>query len=342
MAWLAGLFAKNPPRRIFAPGREHIGDVVNLTGPLMGLRSLFPTAFIAAEVGERAAPLLAGFPYVDEVWPRKTRQGLHGKLQHVARLRSAKFDLAVLLDDSNDLVLQAALGGIPLRVGIWRGKKYESLFHALTPYQLDRHEVRDHGAEVLRLLGLPDPPRQPVLFPSADDEAAAEAAWSRSGLPPGAIGIHPGASAASKRWAPDRFAALALKLGAQGLEVALVGGRDDAPLLDEVSRLAGGLRRAAEPMGVLAFACLLRRFRLLVCHDSGPMHLAAAMGVPTVALFGPAYLEHSAPWGEGHRLLRGGCDCPLRTFSGCHRTCIDSLVVEDVAASVLQSLGRQA
>lgn len=332
-SWLAEELSLRPPCRIFAPGREHIGDAVNLTGVLAGLRQRFPDAHIVAEVGERTAAIWKGFPCADEVWLRPTRQGLKGKLGHVLRLRSAKFDLAALLDDSNDLVLQAKLGGIPRRVGIWRGRKYEQMFDAYVPLQREMHEVRDHGAAVLRLLGLPDWDPKPCLFPSDQDEAEAAAAWRSLGLTDPVVAFHPAASEPNRMWGLDRMAEAIRRVRELGAAPLLVGGPGDQVHLDWLESETGAARVPAG-LGLLAFACLARRFGTMVCMDSGPMHIAAAMGCRVVAVYGPAYPSHTRPWGDGHEILEGGCSCPLRHWDTCSRACLNEVSPADVVAAV--------
>ncbi len=301
--WLAKELQEHPPARIFAPGREHFGDVVNLTGPLRALRNRFPQAHITAEVGERTIGLLNGFPYCDEVWARPTHQGMSGKLKHIARLRQQKFDLAVLLDDSNDLVLQAKLGGIPKRVGIWRGKKYENLFDAYVLYQRSLHEVRDHGAKVVELLGGQPDPCLPCLFPSQRDSALAQEAYERFKAQGPLVGIHPGSADPKKKWGLENLAQTAKILLAWGAGIILVGAESEAEDLNQLEQLLDGrVSRLDASLPILGFGEFLRRLDVLICMDSGPMHLCAALGGKVAAVYGPTYLEHSSPAGEGHGL----------------------------------------
>ena len=287
-----------PPRRIFAPGREHIGDVANLTGPLRGLRELFPEAHITVEVGEKTVGLLQNQNLYDELWARPTHQGFGGKLKHIMRLRKGKFDIAFLLDDSNDLVLQATLGGIPRKAGIWRGEKYENLFDAWVRYRPELHEVRGHGEELLRMFGLPYGHAEPMLRPTTQDQELARQSWLGAGSP--VVGIHPGASDPKRQWRNDSLREV---MEAFPGRVVLLGGPQDGPTLEKIDpdrrapRVAGGL-------SLLAFASLLGNLKVLVCMDSGPMHLAAIMGTKVVAVYGTADPRHTGPVGEGHRILR--------------------------------------
>lgn len=334
-ARLADELRARPPRRIFAPGREHIGDIVNLTGPLLGLRERFPDAHIVAEVGERTLPLLEGFPAADEIWPRPTRQGWQGKLRRLGRLRRGKFDLAVLLDDSNGLVLEAKLAGIPRRVGIWRGKKHQELYDAYVPLTMDRHDVRDHGEALLMLLGLPEGRCAPALFPSAERVRAAE---ELAGPRP-SVGLQLGSSDARKRVPLPLLAETARRLEAAGCHVVLVGSADEQPLLDELEALTGlGLRRLPADLHLLTLGKALAQLDLLICHDSGPMHLAAVMGGRVLALYGPTYPSHTRPWGDRAVILQEPCDCPLRHWTTCPGTCLAALTPERIVSAAREIL----
>lgn len=313
--------------------------MVNLTGPLRALRERFPTAHITAEVGERTTDLLQGFPYVNEVWSRPTKQGAKGKLKHILRLRRAAFDLAVLLDDSNDLVLQAKLGGIPRRIGIWRGKKHEGLFDAYIPYQRELHEVRDHGSLVIQLLGGKPDPCLPCLFPSEADRKAAHRALEKFSGPGPLIGIHPGASDPTRRWDGQKLARTADLLAERGARVVLVGGPGEEALLAELkSRSCPQVQLLQARMPVLSFACFLAGLDRLICMDSGPMHLCAAMGGRVAAVYGPAYPSHTGPAGEGHVIIHKPCPCRDRSLKNCTRACFDAITPEEVAEAAMRGL----
>lgn len=295
--------AEHPPRRIFVPGREHIGDAVNLTGPLLGLRRLFSEAHIAVEVGERTLPIIASLPGIDEIWARPQHQGFFGKAGHIRRLQAEKFDLAVLLDDSNDLVLQAKLGGIPRRVGIWRGKKYEDLFDAYVRLSREKHEVRDHAEAVVHMLGLREPCAKPRLFPEPEDQAQADDVWAH--LSPGkpAVGIHAGASVPERRMTPD-FVTQVVEgvVGFGGTPLLLAGTKAEEEFFRQLS-LPPQAVIVQSGMRLLAFAQFLSMLDLLICTDSGPMHLCAASGGKVCALFWMTPPLHTGPWGEGHCLI---------------------------------------
>mgnify|MGYP000914705302 FL=1 len=318
-------------------GREHIGDVVNTTPGIAVVRKSFPHARVVVEIGERAAAVLENFPGIDEVWPRPTHQGALGKLRRVREIKRAHFDLALLFDDTNDLVLHAKLGGVPIRLGIWRGVKYEELFCAYVPFVRKKHELRDHIRELLEMMGCDVSGYRPRLFPSEADRAAADAALRDLGEGPW-IGVHPGASEPKRRWPIEKWCALVDALHDRGLRVLLLEGPGDGALADAIQAGAGTMpSRIRSQLTVLSFASLTSGLDTLVCGDTGPMHLAATMGTRVVALYGPAYPEHTGPWGEGHRLLQEPCPCPERHPRHCTGACMEAHCPRKVADAVTET-----
>lgn len=314
-------------------GREHIGDVVNTTPGIAVVRRSFPHARVVVEIGARAAPVLENFPGI-EIWPRPTHQGAIGKVRRVCEIKREHFDLALLFDDTNDLVLHAKLGGVPVRLGIWRGVKYKELFCAYIPLVRSKHELRDHVRELLELMGCDVGDYRPRLYPSDEDRAAAQEVLEELGQGPW-VGLHPGASEPKRRWPAEKWSALIDSLHERGLRVLLLEGPGDAALAESIEEGATTRpRRLRTRLSVLAFACLTGGLDTLVCGDTGPMHLAATMGTRVVALYGPAYPEHTGPWGAGHRLLQEPCPCPERHPRHCTGACMQAHCPKRVADAV--------
>jgi heptosyltransferase-2 len=159
------------------------------------------------------------------------------------------------------------------------------------------------------------------------------------------VGINPGAFfGTAKRWLPERFAAVGDLLAAQGARVVLVGGRAEREVAGAIAaqmtapaRVLCGDTSLAELVGVLA------RLRLLVTNDSGPMHLAAALGVPVVAVFGPTDWRETHPVGDGHRLVREPVHCSPCRLRECpidHR-CMRRVTVDRVAGEAAALLASR-
>lgn len=327
------------PARVFVFLREHIGDVVNSTAALHCLRRRFPQAHLCVEVGERAVEVLNGFPGIDEMWVRPTHQGLWGKLAFIRRLRRGRFDLAVILDDSADMVLHAWLAGIPNRFGVSRKRKFRRLYTAFVPHSPSRHETLDLFRDLVEMLGCDTSDYRLRLYPSPEDKQVAETALHQAGWDGQTplVGINPGASREHRRWFPDRFAQVCDALAEERYTGVVLGGSEDGSLVDEILRhcrshplvLTGKLT-------ILQVAALMPRLRLLITADSGPMHIAAAMGTRVVALYGVSDPVCTGPFGAGHMIIRHNEPCIGCTVERCvhDRDCMKRIRVQEVLEGV--------
>lgn len=312
-----------------------LGDVVMATPTLRALRGLYPQARITALIKENLRPLLEGCPWVDRVVTvRKARKGKadlrrRGSIVLARRLARGRFDAAILLPNSFRSALVARLARIPRRIGYDRDGRSGLLTDRLVPRRRPGGFVpvatRDYYLGIARYLGATDPDTRMELFTRPqDDERAAEllrqAGW-REGQP--LILMAPGASyGAAKMWFPQRYAALADRCVAElGAAAAIFGSPQEAPVLEKVRRSAR--RPVADLTGMGAdlrvIKSVIKRSSLLVVNDTGPRHMAAALGVPVVTIFGPT----DPAWSEiGYELERqvmvkvfcGPCQkkrCPL-------------------------------
>ena len=333
------------PRTILAMTREHIGDLICTTPALRALRARFPRAHIAVEVGERAAGVLENNPSVDEIIIRPDHQGLRGKVGFVRLLRRRKFDLAVILDNSADMILYTWLGGVPRRVGMVYRKKFANLLTESVPFERQAHEMVDNFRNVVALLGGDVSNAETEVFPAQKDSEFVAALFEREGITGACdvIALNPGASAPSNRWLPERFAELADCLMARpNTQVLLLGGSGDLEIGAEIRRhcdtpplvLTGKLT-------LLQLAETLRRCDLMITGDTGPMHLAVAMKTPVIALFGPAEPHESGPcYAPGHQVIRKVSGCPGCTKYLCraNRECMRKITASEVAALAHRTL----
>lgn len=329
----------DPPKRLLVLCREHIGDLVNTTAGIWALRQNFPSAHLVVEVGERATSVLENFPGIDEIWPRPTHQGLIRKLQRLKQMRAAKFDLCVILDDSNSMVQWARWAKIPRVAGVWRGVKHEGLFDAYVPLVEEMHEVRDHNRALLELMGLEVSDFRPRLFPSVLDFDVGGGALREAGIDGLFLAIHPGASESARRWPVERFGEVARHLIEDGRTVLVLSGPGEEALAEDVLSACGGRAKTLKrKLTVMQLAALLSKASLLISNDTGPMHIAGAMGTRVVALFGVTNPSHTGPYGEGHSLIRGACPCDPRNLQTCSGECIRSISVEQVVEAAQSQL----
>ncbi len=345
-------------RRVLVVKLRYIGDVLLCTPVLRGLREAFPESTITALVNAGTEDVLLHHPDVDEILlVKRPRAGARSRGQYWAdqfrllrRLRERRFDLALDLTDGDRAAFLTWASGARLRVGFnregrFRGRAYH---RCVAPFTGRRHAV-EADLEALRLLGLRVDPVTPSLGLPPEAETAAGELLARKGASRerDLVLLHPGARWWFKAWPAERFAALGdwivEELGAQ---VLIAGGGEDAQAAEAIR----GLMRSpaislAGETSVLQLAAVLKRCRLFVGNDAGPMHIAAAVGTPVVALFGPTDPAEWGPWGEGHVVLYKGLDCSeCWRRSACWRgeaNCLRQIPVEETMLAVRTAWHRK-
>jgi len=348
--------------RILVRGTNWIGDAVMSTPALGRLRSSFPTAEIMLLASPRTAGLFEAAPYLDRLLVyRRREEGWPAFLRMARALRRERADLAILFQNAFEAGLLARLGGVPLRVGYSAQGRGALLTHAVAqgPHRRDRFQAYDYldlvataeracfGREVAPPAGRP----VPSLLAGADQTRAARARLASSGLGAGGrplIALNAGATnSRAKCWPEERFAALADRLVAElGAEVVLIGAaaeRESAARVIAGMRAPGAVNLAGET-SVSELVGLLAGCDLLVSNDTGPAHIAAALGRPTLTLFGPTNEFETAPTGPRATILRAdGIECARCMLRDCpidHR-CMTRLGADAVAARAI-SLAQSA
>ncbi|MEW6721359.1 MAG: glycosyltransferase family 9 protein [Thermodesulfobacteriota bacterium] len=323
---------------LFKPGA--IGDMLQLSPVVRALKERMPNARIVLMTGGAAsAELFSHDPLVDEILVFD-RKGEHRPwrafMKLWAEVRRRRFDLVVNYQRSNLkgwLLLAAAM---PCRILVYRKARRRPV-----------HAVENH-LEAVAPLGI-DPrsaDRRLELHLSDDavrwagELAAREGAEGRP-----LVALNPGASHPVNRWPAERFAALAGRLRNElGAAVILVGGPGDRELADAVCGGAGvPIVDLAGRASLLQTAAVLRRCMVVVSGDTGPMHMATAVGTPVVALFGAADPDRTGPVGPGHRVLRAlEVPCVPCRSRVCRHTpyleCMDRISVEAVFEAVRETL----
>ena len=318
-----------------------LGDTVMALPALAALRAHAREARLVV-VG-RWATLLAGQGVADALLPYpargRARRGLH------RALAADPPDVAVLLPNSLESALAARRWGARRIVGFDTDGRGALLTDRL-PLPAPRLHQVDEYAALVRAVGAPDVAATPTWRRAPDRGLDAEAAALLVPLGGGPlVGLHLGAAGGSaKQWGPTAFAALARRLARDGLVPVLLGGPTDtlmeAAVLDAghgqpVASLVGRDRPALLP-------ALLGRLACLVSGDTGVAHLAAALGTPTVTLFGPTDPTLTAPRAARARTLRGAAPCAPCFLATCpiDHVCLAAITAEAAAAEVRTALAR--
>jgi heptosyltransferase-2 len=325
--------------RILVIRYSALGDVVLATSLLEPLVAAYPDARIEWVTSAPYAPLLRGLPEVAEVHVLG-RTGEESAWALASRLRG-RFDLALDLQNKVKSALIASAAA-PLRAAFRRrtlGQSLLSLF-GQDPPLVRAHQTRLY-AESAAHLGIPGPGRVKIAL---SPQAKALAADALRGVESPAVALAPGARWATKRWPAERFAAVADSLAAQGVRIVLAGGPGDR---DAFAAFRAAVRcRVDADLSFLpldALAAALARVDLLVACDSGPVHLATAVGTPVLALFGPTSVARWGPPPPGRSLAlglrcspcsnHGGDVCPER-----HHRCLGDLTSDAVTAAAREML----
>ncbi len=345
------------PRSLLLIRPDHLGDVLFLTPALHALRRALPDARIALLVGPWGREAVRDNADLDDVmicpfpgFERRRKTSLiapYRLLYAQARtLRGRGYEAAVILRfDHWWGAWLAAAAGIPLRIGYDLPEVRPFLTHAL-PYRPDRHEVEQNGVLLGSLAGGLPAPLGPLRYRVRPEDRAWAATWTAQvGIREGdrIVAIHPGAGARVKQWPARAWAAVADALAARpGVRLVLTGAASEMPLAQAVADAAAcHLVNAAGQTSLGQLAALYERCALVLGSDSGPLHLAAAVGAPTVRLYGPVSLAKFGPWGDPERHLAlttpWGCapchrlDWPPESLA--HHACVAAIRPEDVLAA---------
>ena len=361
------------PRRLLVRGVNWLGDAVMTTPALLRLREAMPDTHITLLTPEKLKDLWRGHPAVDEALavPADTKLWTLGAL-----LRARRFDVALVLPNSPRSALEIWLARIPRRIGYarpWRNwlltdlvaerpgrvkmhkRSNEEIRQLLTRpaasaslLPASAHQIHDY-LHLTAVLGARTKALPPQLAVSATDIASVA---QKFGLAPGAtwLGINPGAEyGPAKRWPPEFFVETAVAVQARtGCRCVVFGGRGDAALAADITQGLAAQSAAAPPPVNLAGQTSLRELcaalplcRVLLTNDTGPMHVAAALGVPVVVPFGSTSPELTGPGLPGvgeHSFLRGGAPCApcFRRECPVDFRCLKRLSPERVTSALLE------
>ncbi len=285
---------------------------------LRAVRERFRDARIVVLAKPWVASLYDGERSIDQVIPLEGRSGARdwaAKWKLVRRLRTQRFDLTVLLPNSFESAALARMAGSTRIIGYARDGRSFLLSDAIAPPrngEIPAHQ-RFYYLELLRRAGLIErlPDASEIRLDGISEaRRRGEELFRNFGIALPVIGVSPGAAyGAAKRWLPDRFGESAARLAEEcGGSVAVFGSAAEKPLCDEVSRIAGG-RSFAGVTPLRAFIDMTAACRLFLTNDSGAMHVASALEVPSVTVFGPTDECATGPLGPAARLVREPVDC---------------------------------
>jgi lipopolysaccharide heptosyltransferase II len=350
-------------RRILCIRLDSVGDVLMSTPAIRALRESAPDrriSLLTSRVGALVAPLV---PEIDDTlvfdapWMKSTGDAPTADLAAIERLRAGRFDAAVVFTVYSQNPLPAAylayLAGVPLRLAHCRENPYQLLTDWVPetePRQPARHEAR-RQLDLVATVGARarDERLSLAVPPAARERIAARLARLDAGAgharsPRPLVLVHPGASAPSRRWPPEHFARAASMLAARGCAVVFTGSADEAPLVEAIrARMDAPSASLAGELDMAELAAAIALSDVLLVNNTGPAHMAAALGTPVVDLYALTNPQHT-PWMVEARVLSHDVPCRDCYRSVCpqgHHDCLRRVAPETAVQAALELLAAR-
>ncbi len=341
------------PQRILFVRTDRLGDTLLSTPGLRALRASYPQAWISVLTSPTGLPAVENNPDAQDILVYDKRASWLDHWRLLRRLRAMRFDAAVIAHCNNAVNWLAFLAGIPRRIG--HARKAGFLLTQPLPnvkalgHKHEADHVLDLVKEACGEAFVAPPTRRPVFIVQKPEKDFAALMLKKMGISghKKLIAVHAGSSAPSKRWPSRYFSELIGKLALHGdWQVLLVGGADEMDLSAGIIP-AGTEKRIVDFTGLLnvpELAAMLERCALFISNDSGPVHLAAAVGTPIVAIFGrnrPGLGPKSwGPLGDRDMVLQKDVGCTECLADDCKIAfkCLTELSVEEVYQAALASL----
>ena len=332
------------PRHILVIKLDHLGDVLLATPVFSNLKRAYPAAQVHALVGEWGEVGLRNHPDVDHILRYNSRffhtsagASRHKALNALSLLRQQKYDLVISLRGDLLTALFALTKPARYRLDYAWLQIANKLGHArfTGTHQLERN------LDLLRMADIPTPCQLPAFHTTDDDRRWTDDFLQKSEISPDRplVIVHPGSPISLKRWRTERFAAIADWLIEQkNAQILLVGARDEAPIVSAVQRqMREKSMNLAGETTVSQLAELLKRSRLFLGNDSGPMHIAAAVGTQTIGLYGPGNPARFGPVGLNCHTVRRQPHCPPCMGTVCKfggEGCMKDIRTEDIIQTI--------
>lgn len=324
------------------------GDIVLTSPAIRAVRHHFPQARISMLVAEQYADLLTENPHLDDVIPfdRTAKNKDTSEMVRIIRLlRERNFDLAIDFQRKFRTSLLAYLSGAKCRVGYHQPNGLMCTIRVSD--RINKHAI-DRCFDLLRAIGINATDRRLELFLAECDRDNARKILAAKGVHshPLRVGLFPGAGWKLREWMPDRFAAIVdLVVKHFDAQVLIFGGPNEGDLVNHVANLMTEEAISfAVNFRIRQFAALVEGCDLFITNDTGPMHVAAAMHTPTIALFGPGNHIRFQPLEAIHTTIRHHVPCnPCKQFTDkCKdNVCMKLITVDEVWETVRQKLSKR-
>lgn len=331
--------------RIIIRSTNWVGDAILTTPAVRAVRKNFPDAKITMLAKPWVAPIFYNNPHVDQViqyHSEKRHRGWLGRVRLVKALRQGKFDLAILFQNAFEAAMLTYLAGVPNRLGYDTDRRRFLLTHSIkmTPRLKQIHEI-DYYLGMLQAVGLKHDGRDLTLGVTEQERNRASEILRKQHIArrDKLVGVSPGATYGSaKRWPPERYAALCDKMHeSRRVRIIIFGGPGEEATGYRVSEaMKHPSVNLCGKTTLRETAALIERCQLLVTNDSGLMHVAAALNVPLVAIFGSTNPITTGPSGLRSRVIRASVPCSpcLKPECPTDHKCMTDISIDRVYAAM--------
>jgi predicted lipopolysaccharide heptosyltransferase III len=350
------LFRRNPEirpeeiRDILVIRTAYIGDVVMTLPVLKPLKETFRNARVSFLTSDSAGELLKGNPHIDEIitfnpsWFYSSGKGKY--IGFIRKMREKPFDMVIeARGDIREILLIAWPLKTKVRISYKVGGGGYMLTHVV-PYPGLKHKVQYH-LDIVRHLGAEVDDIDWGVYLMDEEKKRVREMLDKHDLGGKFIAVHPGTRLHLKRWIRERYVILYDSLIKRyKMPLLALGTKTEKPIVDEI---VGDMEHPAVNLagetGLRELAGIIENASLFICNDSGPMHIAASVGTPTVALFGPSKSVETGPYGDMHRVVekdfpcRAVCDESSCRYSRFH-ACMEDIGVDEVLHAVGNIMGE--
>ena len=326
---------------------DRIGDMVMTTPIFRALKKGWPNAQISVLVNPVNKSAINNNPFIDSIYvydKEKKHKSLNSKIHFFRSIREKEFDLVIdpYLDYELKTSFITRFVGSKFRLGFeFAGREifYNIRYPARAfPVLTEKKHIVDYYFDLISSLGIKADRKQPEIFLTSGEKENASQRLKSKGLKPEdkVIGIHPGAHYESQRWPVEKFAAVSDYLITRyNAKIILFAGRAEKQLLSEFRGYAVNTPIFLEDLSLREFMSTLSHCSLFLCNNSGPLHIAAALNIPTVSTMGPTIPYHWWPYGKDHIVLRKNVDCSPCKKGICEtHECMELITTNDFIAAV--------
>ncbi|MBL7131106.1 MAG: lipopolysaccharide heptosyltransferase II [Candidatus Omnitrophica bacterium] len=331
-------------KRILIVNVNWLGDVLFSTPIFKALKKKYPNSYIACMIPARCKEILEGNPNLDEIIlfnERAEQKGMFAKLRFISQLKKKDFDTAFLLHRSFTKALIVYLSGIPERIGYFRKKRNLLLTKSIIPPDKDRVHRLEYYLNLIESQGIKVEDKSCEVFVSEADKEHIKNLLIENGISDNdfVVAINPGGNWNLKRWPKGHFAELADKLVSDlDVKIIITGAKKDIRLAEEISNLM-----KAKPIifcgktTLKQLAALFKKVNLVISADSGPMHIANALGAKLIALFGPTSPGITGPYNKENCIIlksEVNCKIPCYILDCKNNICMKNIKPDEVLGEI--------